>query len=89
MLENRRDIIKKMKNCSEDESEGLQEELNEVEDKVCTHLRLTTNFYVLKAYGNWKDKKVETVEKRQNDLVKEVEQESNIKSWKKKMRYRN
>ena len=52
-------------------------------------LRLTTYFYLLKAYGNLKDKKVETIKKRHNDLVKEVEHESNIKSWEKKMRYRN
>ena len=53
MLENRRDIIKKMKNCSEDESEGLQEELNEVEDKVCelvasdNHAKVVDNFQSL------------------------------------------
>ena len=50
ILGQRREIIKKMKNCSEEESECLQDALNKIEDKVCdmiadkNHAKIVDNF---------------------------------------------
>ena len=53
ILEERRKMIKKLKNCPDDEAEDLQDALNEIENKVCdmvaddNHDKVVKNFQLL------------------------------------------